>query len=191
MFAFLVMGWFLVSTVPALLRFPVPIISMTVIIGVFTRLRLYLPFKPKTESRRYELPTLKTLLPLFACYLLLLFWWPTTLDLHTLQSTYMAGGKSKMFLIFGFLERFAAFTLLGYIIAEMRGRKGESVKKALGWLFIITLPVILLNGLLRGLPPASYIHYATLLELFLMVSAAIYGGLIYRLQLRAIKGIFN
>ncbi|MCP4216091.1 MAG: VanZ family protein [bacterium] len=186
-FALLVSGWFFISTVPALMRFPLFITIAGISVGLVAWIRVKIPFTITQDSRRYELPTLKRVLPIFLAYLLILFMWPTTLDLGTLQEIYLTGGKTKVFLIFCFLERFAAYTLLGYIIAEMRGRRDERIRITLAMVLVTALCSVALHSVLRGY---GFSGFATLLEWFFMVGAALYGAIVYRLQLTAIRKLF-
>ena len=92
--------------------------------------------------------------------------------------------NDRIVFIFRFIEFIAAFTLLGYMIAEMRGRKNESFGKTLGWIFFITLSASVVIVILRGLSPL--IAFDTV-EIIIITAASIYGGVIYRLQLAAIR----
>jgi hypothetical protein len=58
-----------------------------IIIGVFLQIPARLPLPRKRDEKRFELPTLKILLPLYAIYLILVAVWPTTLPFHDWQST--------------------------------------------------------------------------------------------------------
>jgi hypothetical protein len=83
-----------------------------------------------------------------------------------------------------FIEVIAAFTLLGYMVAGLLGRKDESGLKTAGWVFgssvMFSIVTALLRDLLNG--PLSF-----LLEVALLTVAALYGAVIYRLQLEAFR----
>ena len=86
------------------------------------------------------MPTLKRSLPLYAIYFLLLALYPMALPAFEWQMN--KGFQSLVFnehilLTLQFVKSIAAFTLLGYMIAEMRGWKNESVENTLGWTFFI------------------------------------------------------
>ena len=74
--------------------------------------------------------------PLYGVYLLLLSVWPTTLPLaewpNDLDYTRLTEAQRIVFTA-RFIEVIAAFTLLGYMVAGMRGRKDESASEN-GWL---------------------------------------------------------
>jgi len=77
-----------------------------------------------------------------------------------------------------------AFTLLGYLVAEMGGRKDESASNSLRRVFGYVLAFSILSTTLRNLfsEPAFY-----LVEAVLFAAAAMYGAIIYRLQLAAVR----
>jgi hypothetical protein len=87
-------------------------------------------------------------------------------------------------LTFRFVEIIAAFTLLGYMIAEMRGRKNKSVENTLGWTFLIAAGSGILMETAKIYPAIDRI---SILSIIIIVSASIYGAVIHRLQLSAIE----
>lgn len=185
--SFFAMSWFLVATLPVLLKFPIPIGIFTISVGILARLIAQISKAHKTGERRLELPTLKRLLPLFLLYLLLLVIWPTTSPigawLFKTDFDKLAFNKRIIF-TFRFIELIAAFTLLGYMIAEMRGRKNESAGKTLGWIFFTALICSIIITIIGGYPP---LIRSSILKIVLITAAAMYGGIIYRLQLAAIQ----
>ena len=92
--------------------------------------------------------------------------------------------NERIVLTFRFVEFIAAFTLFGYMIAEMRGRKNESIEKTLGWIFFITLVCSITLAALRGYSP---LISSNILAVVIVIAASIYGGVIYILQLAAIR----
>ena len=185
--SFFVMSWFLVATLPVLPKFPIPIAVFTIGLGIAARLIAGISKADKADDRRLELPTLKRILPLFVLYLLLLVIWPTTLPisawLFNTDFQELVFNKRVVF-TFRFIEFIAAFTLLGYMIAEMRGRKNESAAKTLGWIFFTALICSIIIETIRGYPP---LLTSTMLEFVFIIAAGLYGGIIYRLQLAAIQ----
>ena len=87
----------------------------------------------------------------------------------------------------GFIELIAAFTLFGYMVAEMRGRKKESRTMTLTWIFFITLGCSVLIEMTKGYPPLLAPNN---LGILFMTASGVYGGMIYRLQLTAIQHLF-
>jgi glycopeptide antibiotics resistance protein len=185
--SFFVMSWFIVATLPVLLKFPIPIAVFTIGLGIVARIIAGISKANKKDDRRLELPTLKRILPLFVLYLLLLVIWPTTLPisawLFNTDFQELVFNKRVVF-TFRFIEFIAAFTLLGYMIAEMRGRKNEFAGKTLGWIFFTALICSIIIETIRGYPP---LLMSTMLEFVFIIAAGLYGGIIYRLQLAAIQ----
>jgi len=187
--AFLAMGWFFVAALPALVHFPLQCILCGIGVGIIVRLLTAFQKKPIQADRRFELPTLRRLLPLYIFYLLLLALWPTTVAFGEWQRTVHLQElmfNEQVVFIFRFVEYIAAFTLLGYIVAEMRGRKQESVTKILMWILLLSLSCLICIVFIKGHTPFSLI---TFIEVALITGASLYGGIIYRLQLAAIQRI--
>ena len=185
--SFFAMGWFLVATLPVLRKFPIPVAFFAMGLGILARLIAQISKAGKMNERRLELPTLKRILPLFVLYLLLLIIWPTTSPIGAwlFKTDFQALMFNKRLVFtFRFIEFIAAFTLLGYMIAEMRGRKKESAGKTLGWIFFTALVCSISIAAIRGYPP---LIRSSILEIIFITAAALYGGVIYRLQLAAIQ----
>ena len=183
------MGWFILASIPALLNFPVQIIIIDIMVGVFVQLPVRFAGKNKDTEKRFELPTLKKLLPLYVIYLILLAAWPTTVSLNEWQFyTHFQelGLDERIVFTFRFIELIAAFTLLGYMAAEMRGRKTEPTRKTFVWVILMTLSISVIIVISRGLPPLSAHH---ILEIGIVTAASLYGAVIYKLQLSAIQRI--
>ena len=185
--SFFAMSWFLVATLPVLLKFPIPIAVSTISLGIAAWLIARISKTDKADDRRLELPTLKRILPLFVLYLLLLVIWPTTSPIaawmFNTDFQELVFNKRLVF-TFRFIEFIAAFTLLGYIMAELRGRKNESAAKTLAWIFFTALICSIMIGIIRGYAP---LIRSSILEIVFITAAALYGGVIYRLQLAAIQ----
>ena len=183
----LTMGWFLIGVGPMLLNFPIATILLGFLVWVFLQVFVRLPQKIDPAERRFELPSLHRLLPLYALYLLLLAVWPTTIPLgewHININFQRLTFDEHILLTFRFIEFIAAFTLFGYIIAEMRGRKNESIDKTLGWIVCLSLICSIIITAFRGY---SQIISSNILAAVIVIAASIYGGIIYRLQLAAIR----
>lgn len=181
------MGWFFTAAVPAMINFPKQIFIFGILVGIFVQIPARIFRRAKNEERRFELPALKKLLPLYAVYLMLLAAWPTTLPLEHWQFNINfeeLAFSERIVFIFRFIEYIAAFTLLGNMIAEMRGRKNESMEKTLGWTFLIAVAAAILIELLKTYPATSSLN---ILSIIIITSASIYGAVTYRLQLSAIQ----
>jgi VanZ family protein len=125
---------------------------------------------------------LKMLFPVYAVYLPLISVWPTTPPLEQWQFNIRfeeLAFNERIVFIFRFIEYVAAFTLLGYMIAEMRGRKNETLEKTLGLTFFIAVAAAIFTEVLKTYPAFSGIN---ILSIIIIISACIYGAVIYRLQ---------
>lgn len=186
-FSFLVLTWFIIASIPALINFPIQVATFGICACLITQIFVRFLQKNHISEKRFELPTLKKLFPLFIIYLLLLTLWPTTLALQNWQSHYhlfeFAFNKRVVF-TFRFIEIIAAFTLLGYIMAEMRGRRKESIFETFGWIYLIALCASVLMEILRSFPPPFTFN---VFEMALLIGASLYGAFIYRLQMKAIQ----
>jgi glycopeptide antibiotics resistance protein len=183
----LTMSWFFIATLPVLFKFPMQITIITISIGIIAPIIAGFPKKDKEDEQRFEMPTLKRILPLFGLYLLLLIIWPTTLPIGDWQLNIdykELAFNDRIAFTFRFIEFIAAFTLLGYTIAQMRGRKDESAGKTLAWIFLAALISSIFIEIIRGYPP---LFISNIMEIVFITAAGLYGGVIYRLQLSSIQ----
>jgi VanZ family protein len=145
-----------------------------------TRLREMTP--DGGAARRFELPTLRLLLPVFAGYLTLSALWPVT-DLSTAwQGSWtlvLPGATLNETLVYRALEQVAAFTLVGYMSAEFHGRDTLSLSRSWPRVLAWALPVALLLQAGRGFRAGEG---GSLSLLLLTQAAAIFGAWLYVLQ---------
>jgi len=133
------------------------------------------------------LPTLKRPFPLYVIYLLPVAAWPATVSLNEPQvfvDIQELISRERIVFIFRFIELIAAFTLRGYMIAEMRGRNIEPASKSFARVLITALVASAIIIMLKGL---SVLNSFSLIEAGLISAASLYGAVIYRLQLSAIE----
>ncbi|MGD9228718.1 MAG: VanZ family protein [Desulfobacterales bacterium] len=179
--------WFVFCSLPVMISFPLKIayFGISIVFAVQIFVRLIGDGKPR--EKRFEIPTIKKLMPIYIIYLLLLAVWPTTITADEWQYNIIfeeLAYKERIVLTFRFVEFVSAFTVLGYMIAEMRGRKNESVETTLGWTFFIAAGSAIIIEIVKAYPALSGI---SILSIVIITSASIYGAVIYRLQLSAIE----
>lgn len=141
------------------------------------------------EGRRFELPTLRLVLPLFAAFVALSSLWP----LHDAGSAFTAGaalwrGEAEHRTVFQALEHIGAFTLVGYVIAEYHGRDLPRYRHVAWRVLCWGGGIALLLEVARGLH-ASYDASGWMLAL--TTFATLVGGRLYQLQrdhVRALVG---
>ena len=132
------------------------------------------------DNRRFEVPLLTRAAPIYAAYLALIVLLPMRreLDAWTVHAGFSAA-MSHQREILRLLEVVAASTLLGYMLAEFRGRTIVSYRDALprlaGWTFALV-------GLLEALWGFRAGHGASIARAALMAAASLYGGWLYYLQ---------
>jgi glycopeptide antibiotics resistance protein len=179
--------WFMIGTLPAVAAFPVEVLAAAGIVALAAQLSARLWKRGNKSERRFELPTLKKVFPLYGLYLLLLSVWPTTLPLAGWSNSLDYGRLTEVQrIVFAsrFIEVIAAFTLLGYMAAGMRGRKNESALNMLSWVFGSALAFSILTAVLRYFLSRPL---SSVLEATLFTTAALYGAFTYRLQLAGVR----
>jgi hypothetical protein len=180
-------GWFVIGAVPALTHFPIAVLVIGIGVGVAALLSSSIWNKQNPTERRFELPTLKRLLPIYLLYLLLLSIWPTTVPLgewSILGDFQSLGHAGRVLFISRFIEVIAAFTLLGYLVAEMSGRRDKTgLIPPTHVLLCIMGFATFITALRNALSEPMYI----LVEAVIFAIAGLCGAIIYRLQLAVVR----
>ena len=184
--AWLTAGWYVVGAAPGLIRRPLLVLGGAVLVAVVARLEAARP-APLGSERRFELPTLRRAWPLLVGYLIVSALWPLP---WTPGSWHGGWGIADIADMPGIvpmlraLEYLAAFTLLGYTVAESRGRREERRGHRLTRLAVACFVAPAALELLRGFHPA---HGASVLVLLFAGVVGLYGGLLYRMQLAVVR----
>jgi hypothetical protein len=171
--------WFFIGVGPNLVHSP-----QIVIIG-FGAMLLCAPltgFRRTIKDRRFERNALKRLLPIFVIYILLLtIWFPFSAFSHwhiffgfTGQNT-----ETSMQSLYPRLEYLVAYTILGYVLTEWRGRLELSLAQDMPHLFMIVTGVALLLEFLSGFQSG---RGASIIRFMLTIVSALFGGIIYHLS---------
>lgn len=180
------LGWVFVAFVPGArgdLGVIVPGAALVLAVARLQDLRTRRAMRsPAAGSRRFELPTLRRVLPVFSAYLVLSALlpignvdgvWRATLALALPDALLTQVG------VFRALEQVAAFTLVGYMGAEFHGRDprgGIGARwRVIGWSVVTSA----LLQLARGFQPTA----GASLSLFALTQvAAAFGHVLYALQ---------
>ena len=125
MLVLVTVGWFLVAAFPALMRFPVRMGLFAAILGLMTWLIALPAVDPALRERRFEIPTLRNVLLLFGVYLVLTVMWPSAWSAvsHSFVGIVFPVDDIPLRYLLRLVETLAAFTLLGYLLAEFLGRR--------------------------------------------------------------------
>ncbi|MBL0937818.1 MAG: VanZ family protein [Gemmatimonadaceae bacterium] len=177
-------GWAVVALPPAL-RDDAPVISAALVLltgSAVLRSIATIRRSRQEPSGRFELPTLRLVMPLFAAYLTLSALWPIANLSPDWQGTWLLVlpvVELSQPLVFRALEQVAAFTLVGYLSAEYHGRDWRTLSLVWPRLLAWSLPVALLLQAARGWRADSG---ASVSLLVLTQVAAMFGGWLYVLQ---------
>jgi hypothetical protein len=140
-------------------------------------------------SRRFEAATLRVILPLFGVYLALSTAAPLTSPSDTWSGALgleFPGRGLQNARLYRALEQIAAFALLGYALAEYRGRLHDRLRRLLPSVLAWTVPVSAALQWLRGWHP-EHGSSGALLALTLAASAG--GAWLYVLQLEHVRAL--
>jgi glycopeptide antibiotics resistance protein len=185
--ALIVALWFLVSALPGLARRPWFFVLCSLGLAFVVRLQLLSPWLTGAHERRFELPTLRRVWPLYLTYVCLVALWPWPWVPHP---WHVGLGFSEISDVphviptLRVLEYIAAFTLLGYMLVEFRSRRDEPFSTTLRWLLTCGMIIGGLLEIVRGFHPD---HIASLAQLIVAIGAALYGGMLHRLQLVTVQ----
>jgi glycopeptide antibiotics resistance protein len=185
------LGWALVAIVPATrAALPVSLAAVSLMLGLLFAQAILTQQRIQEHRRRFELPTLRLVMPLFVLYLLLSSLWPLsgfTSSFSAMLALRFDGNAADAFsMMYFLLEHVGAFTLVGYLTAEYRGRDTEGFAPALPSVLTISLLLALGIQLARGFHPAL----GASLTLFLLSPlAAIFGGYVYVLQRAHVRAL--
>lgn len=185
--------WFVVALLPGTIR-DITVLATGAVLTVSTawlRSVATARFRDGFGNRRFELPTLRLVMPLFAAYLALSSLWPldeATATWRGAISLYPADIELSERAIYLMLEHIAAFTLVGYIVAEFYGRDLARYRQIAPRVVAWGGGISLLLETTRGWHPS---YGASLLMLLLTVAACAIGGWLYQLQREHVKAMLG
>lgn len=176
--------WFLAGGFPSLPSRPGIFLGGAVVVGAAAWWHGSRTFTLTASNRRFEVPLLMSAAPAYGAYLALLTLLPlvegVTVWRMGLGFPGIASEWTKIEIL-RFLELVAAFTLLGYMVAEFRGRvverRAAAIRRLLGWGVTVTLVGEGVRGLHAG-------HGASAARGVVLLAATLYGGWLYYLQRR-------
>ena len=172
--------WFVAGAFPALAWRPFSVISAAVAIAAVCWWHGRERVLPRAPNRRFEVPLLKTAAPVYAGYLALTLLGPVAAGVHAWRfAVGFSDSASDQLEILRLLELVAAFTLVGYLVAEFHGRTFIRFREAFSRVAVWGISLAILGELLRGY---DHEHGASLARGAILAAAAVYGGGLYYLQ---------
>ncbi|MFT3894743.1 MAG: VanZ family protein [Anaerolineales bacterium] len=169
-------AWFLFGAGTSLLH-PFPYLWIGLAVTACTALLTLLP--RHFPDRRFERVSLQRLIPIFALYTILLALWspvrPFT-SWHGMIGLTNRIQDTSMQALYSRLEYLVAFSILGYLTAEWRGRAELSVMQDLPGLLAVTGGSALALEILAGFQAGMG---ASLMRFLLGTGSALAGGTIY------------
>jgi hypothetical protein len=172
--------WFVAGAFPALPWRPFELLWGALAVGAWCWWQGARPVSGAEHNRRFEVRLLAIAAPLYGGYLALTI--VSSLARGVGEWTFRLGftdAASDQVEILRLLELIAALTLLGYMIAEARGRAIARFREALPGVFACSLALVCACELVHGY---SQERGASLARGVLLVLAALYGGRLYYLQ---------
>jgi hypothetical protein len=185
--------WYVVALLPGTIRDPA-LLAVGALLTVSTawlRSIATARFRDAFGNRRFELPTLRLVMPLFAAYLALSSLWPldaATAPWRGAVALFPASAEPSERAIYLMLEHVAAFTLVGYIVAEFYGRDLARFRQVAPRVVAWGGGISLLLEATRGWHP---MYGASLLMLILTAAACSLGGWLYQLQREHVKALLT
>lgn len=186
----LVAAWFFAGSFPALGRTPALVIITAAGLGALVALDAAWTRLPRPD-RRFEIPTLRLAAPFLGAYLIAALtrpWpampgpWRGALGLADI------GDSPGLAPLLGLVQHLAGFTLLGYMVAEWRGRRETAGRGMRGQTAVVCAASAALAEAVAG---AHFAHVASLLRLGLAVLASAYGAILYRAQIAFVRSLLE
>lgn len=180
-------AWCIVAFIPGGMRTPSLVLAGAGVCAGVAWLRSVSTERARTRAgadanRRFELPTVRLVLPFFAAYLALSSLWPLDAAVPAWYAGFallppgIDGSREHIYVA---LEHVAAFTLVGYVIAEFHGRALRPYRGMVARVALWGGGLSLLLEATRGWHP---LYGASASMLLLTVAASVFGGWLYHLQ---------
>ena len=170
--------WFFVGLGPSLVARPWPGFASLGGVAILTAALAMIP--RRAADHRFERTTLTRLLPIFIIYLFLSALWPLSTPLTPWHGIIgLTDHFDAITINFRLLEHLAAFTILGYISAEWRGRDELSWRRDFPRLLLVATSSALILEVFVGFQVGPG---ASLLQATFAILGALFGGVLYHLQ---------
>jgi glycopeptide antibiotics resistance protein len=185
-------GWDVIGAIPGFVEHPLIAAASAMIVAGATALWAGRWGREDTrEDRRFEGETLRRLAPFLGLYLVALAGWPpgaAFVSWHGELGWNSLWGSADTTMILRALEHFAAFTVVGYAVAESRGRRERPFVRSVATVVLWGTGISAILELVAALQPGVG---ASLARGALSVVLAVYGGGIYHLQRTHIRWLIG
>ncbi|HEV8394067.1 MAG TPA: VanZ family protein [Vicinamibacterales bacterium] len=178
--------WFMTGALPAATASPAAFGALGLAVAGLTA---WLLRRPESSEPRFEIATLRRFVPIFVLYLMVTSLWPPMRPLAPWHGALLFANRlngAGVVDVLLLLEQVGGFTLLGYAVAEWRGRRELSLASDLPPLVAAAaacaLGLEVVQGFLSG-PGAS------LLRAMLSTSSAAYGVAVYHLARAHVRNL--
>jgi hypothetical protein len=151
-------AWIAVATLPAWLARPFDAAALATGVALFAAAHALLR-PPDATDRRFEGPALRRALPLLLVYLFVAAAWPVT-GLFAIPDSFVPAWGWGPLGARGALEQVTVFVVVGYTLAELRGRREERASAAWSALAPWLLSGAVVLELVRTLHPGGYASVA-------------------------------
>ncbi|XCN74670.1 MAG: VanZ family protein [Candidatus Electrothrix aestuarii] len=177
--------WFMIGVTPSFFRYPIQVMGQVVLIGAFALFLPHILKKITIKERRIEQLTLKIVLPLYSFYLALVTYWWNPPELENIHKVFLGVAFNKRIeVIFLVVELIASYTLMGYMIAGLRGRKEDSQGCTFTLICFIALTISLITDFMTA---SLSIENINISRIIVVTAMSFYGAMIYSLQLKTIQ----
>jgi glycopeptide antibiotics resistance protein len=176
-------AWFLLGAFPGLApRASIVLFLMLAAVGAFVLARSTDKTETRSINRRFESKALTEAAPFYAAYLVLLVApvagvggssWRGSVGFGATRASWGAS------MVLHVIEIVAAFTLLGYMLAEFRGRREARFRHGALYIALSSGVIALVAELLEGFRVDGG---ASVLRWVILVAASLYGSWVYHLQ---------
>jgi len=178
--------WFMTGALPAATASPVAFGAIGLTVAGLTA---WLLRQPESSESRFEVATLRRFVPIFAVYLVVASLWPPFRRLTPWHGALLFENRlngATVVDVLLLLEQVGGFTLLGYAVAEWRGRRELSLASDLPPIAVAAAVAALGLEAVQGVTSGPG---ASLLRAALAAGGAAYGVAVYHLARQHVRAL--